>query len=389
MLAYIDFTELNVLGEYLVKILSAVLHRECVPDKPDHVSWDKVYELAKMHGVESMAYYGVKSYIKEFPEVSEKWKRSRDQNLIQSMTQKAEQNLLFMKLSEKGIAFIPLKGCELKGVYEQEELRQMFDLDLLIKPQYASKVRNIMEELGYTTEEYGVQHHDEYFKAPYVTVEIHRQMRPEDDSTNFYFQDIWKKTVCDSDLPECYHLKPEDFYIHLVIHFAMHFLTRGSGIRSLMDIYVYLCAFGNILDREYIRKELKKLKLSSFCEEMENLSFLWFGKNKEKKSTLTKKKVKELEREIFASGLYGTWESMSMQRMKDTTETYGWIQSVRYAWKRVFMSRKEMAHSYPVLKKHSVLLPFYWIIRALHIIFYKRDSVKKEVDFYKKRKGLE
>lgn len=387
MVKYVDFTELNILGEYLIKLLSSVLHEQKAPAIPEEITWAKVYEFGKMHGVEAMAFYGALPYIKEQTELYEAWKRSRDQNLIQALTQEAEKEALFRELSRRGVDFLPLKGCKMRTLYCQAEFRQMSDLDILVKPDRMLQVSEIMESLGYEMQEMGEKHHDEYFKEPYVTAEIHRQLVPMDSPGEYYYRNVWERLLPDSEIQGEFRFTPEDFYIHQIVHFASHFETRGSGIRSLMDIYVYLSAFGSSLNREYILRELDELKLTRFCEEMETLSFKWFGVDMNV-CRLTEKRENELRREIFASGTYGTWEAMSMQRMKNCTDESNRTESVKYVLTRIFMSKKELSYSYPILRQYGFMLPFCWLRRAFHILIYKRDSVKKEAALFRlKKKG--
>ena len=61
-----------------------------------------------------------------------------------------------------------------------------------------------------------------------------------------------------------YHFTPEDFYVYLVAHEYKHYVRGGTGLRSLLDVYVFLRRMGDSLDRDYIRRETDKLNITEF-----------------------------------------------------------------------------------------------------------------------------
>jgi hypothetical protein len=54
-------------------------------------------------------------------------------------------------------------------------------------------------------------------------------------------------------------LEPEDFYIYQMGHLYKHYSKGGSGIRSVLDTYIYLKRYEDILDRGYLDKEFEKM----------------------------------------------------------------------------------------------------------------------------------
>lgn len=387
MIEYADFEELELLGEYLVEILSSALHQEKAPELPLALTWEKVYEFAESHGTETLAFYGAQPYIKELPELYKRWKRSCDRNLIQSVMQKTERETLYSEFAERGISFLPLKGCELKELYPREEFRQMSDLDILIQPQDAEQVREMMEELGYATDEFGETNHDEYGKPPYLMVEIHRQMLPDGDERQEYFKHIWGKAVQDEGNPYRWKMKPEDFYIYHLAHLKKHLEFLGSGIRPLMDTVIFLEKYESRFDNDYLDRELKKLELEEFRKDIENLSRQLFQGKRQAISEKENENRKKLKLELFVSGVYGDWSSLLVRRLWSSAESRSMKDRVKYVWERIFMKRTDMEYSYPVLKKHPGLLPFCWIYRIFYILLFKRNAIQKEWKWFgKKRK---
>lgn len=73
-----------------------------------------------------------------------------------------------------------------------------------------------------------------------------------------------------------YHMNWDDYYLFLMEHFAKHFNESGSGIRFVLDIYIFLEAKKKELHPEYLKKKQKELGLEEFCREMEEIAYRWF-----------------------------------------------------------------------------------------------------------------
>lgn len=384
MINYKNLEELYAAGSYLVKLLAAVLHEKEAPPLPASLNWQLIYDMAKMHSVETMAFYGAEPFIRDDTELYQNWKKSRDANIAQSLHQIEARKEVFQALHEAGIRFLPLKGYEMKCLYPRLEFRQMADIDVLIDPENTSRARDIMLKLGYRQKE-AFPHHDEYFRPPFVTVEVHRQLLLVGDDRQRYYDNIWKKATTDKSTSEAYKLDPNDFYIYQIVHFAKHYNLMGSGIRSVMDIYIYLEKYRNILNCEYIKEELKKLEIYDFYIKMEKLSLTWFSDSKTKPD-IGRNELQELERNIFLSGVYGSLEFSRFKKMSNLHIEKGFKQTFHYFWIRIFTRKKDFKNSYPFLRKYPFLLPFCWFHRLIYVLLHKKQSIKRELELYKKVK---
>lgn len=60
-----------------------------------------------------------------------------------------------------------------------------------------------------------------------------------------------------------------------IAHFSKHFQGGGSGIRSVMDIYIMNNAMPD-MNMVYVYKQLEKLGLSDFYKKVTALEKYWF-----------------------------------------------------------------------------------------------------------------
>ena len=382
MINYKNLDELDAAGSYLIKLLYAVLHEKEAPALPADLNWRLIYDMAKMHSVETMAFYGAEPFIRDDAELYQNWKKSRDANIAQSLHQIEARKEVFQALHEAGLRFLPLKGYEMKYLYPRLEFRQMADIDILVDPDKTSQVQEIMQNLGYRKKTETFPHHDEYFRPPFITVEIHHQLLLVGDDRQEYYDNIWDRSLRDKNNPGAYKLTPDDFYIYQIAHFAKHYNLMGSGIRSVMDIYIYLKKYGNALNRQYVRKELKKLDIYDFCIKMEKLSLIWFSASTPKPD-IDPKELQELERNIFLSGVYGSLEFSRFKKMTSVQAGKKKWQGLKYFWHRIFVTRQHLTYSYPILKKYPLLLPFFGIYRIFYVLRHRRETIKRELELFR------
>ncbi|MBR4812806.1 MAG: nucleotidyltransferase family protein [Lachnospiraceae bacterium] len=275
----------------------------------------------------------------------------------------AEWETIKKKLEEAGIWYLPLKGAVIKSLYPQYGMREMADHDILFDATRAEDLRNIMEGLGYTTKEYGRSNHDAYHKPPVLNFEMHKELfdpfHDEVKEVCKYYRNTGEKLLGDG-LEK--HFSDEDFYLYLVAHEYKHYCFSGTGLRSLLDIYVYLSH--KTLDLEYVAQEARKMGCAEYERINRELALALFGDGE-----LTAE-GEEMLTYIVSSGTYGT----NKQRVQNKMKRKGWGKS-RYVLNRFFVpvSRKNEAYDafsrqYPTFYKHKILLPFLPFYRTARAI---------------------
>ena len=370
--------EFEACGQYLLRVLSAVLHGQRAPSLPDGLTWEDVYSLAVFHRVESMAFYGVKAMMDSESPLFKRWEEKDARNAVQALCQQEELRSVVRRLTAAGIRVMPMKGSIIHNLYGQIHFRFMGDLDLLIDEDKAAEARKIMEEAGYWTKEYGEEHHDIYILPPYVCVELHRSMLPKDNAYSAYFEDIWERAAPDRENPNYLLPSLEDFYIFHVIHFRKHYEIAGSGIRAIMDTYQFRKVYGDRLDKKKAVRALRRLGLEAFAGFMETLSLLWFGTEREKKKAAGAD-ISIMEHKILESGIYGLRTVEVSRRYWSMVSEHKIFPRTRYFLWRIFMNRRKMEKDYPILARYPVLLPACWVHRAAIAVLCKRDVLKKEI----------
>ena len=361
----------------LIYLLSCAFNGE-VTDKDRCKAMDlhNVFRLASLHFFVAAAAFALEQ-VMELPHEFDQAKKKAIRKL--SLFE-IERSAVLSEFEKAGIWYLPLKGIVLGKYYPKTAMREMSDNDILCDPNRIDDIRPIMERRGYSYERFEEYNEDVYKRPPTMVFEIHRTLFVEKNSVvlSDYYSDIEDRLVKTSGCG--YKLSDEDFYIYLLSHMYKHYSNRGTGLRSLADIYVFLDKAADTLDREYIDAELEKLELSDFERKVSSLSRKVFTN-----TPLTEKEEKTLDHFIFSS-VYGDPETAETNKyLRAMDHDVSDKSKKKYFRSRVFISGEKLKQNYPFVNKHRVLYPALVVYRPIKGLIMRPKSIFGE---YRKVKKL-
>lgn len=275
---------------------------------------------------------------------------------------------LFAAFDENGIAYLPLKGSNMKALYPRPELRVMGDADILIRLEQYAQIVPILESLGF---EFQVESdHELIWHAKSLHLELHKRLIPSYNEDYYaYFGDGWRLAKKQAGCR--YALSPEDDLIYQFTHFAKHYRDGGIGCRHVTDLWVYKRHFPN-LDTAYIRRELDKLQLLAFYDNICRLVGVWF------EGAPADQMTDFISEFIFESGSWGKARDHTISAEVRNTQAAGsvfagWLRSVRLV---LFPSLENLSVKYPILKKAPWLLPVFWVVRWFNTLLFRQDAIR-------------
>lgn len=362
-------------SKYLIDIIRRVLSKEkVIPlNNEEMFSYRDIYSLAKFHQVENIVFYGIENYLKEDDKLYQYWKKKNLQNITMSLTQEEEKKFLVDIFEKNQIDFLPVKGFYIRKLYPRDDFRFMSDLDILIDEKKAKKVKKLMKKNNYQIDNYNYYNHDEYTKKPFIHVELHRSLVTRDHPNYIYYKNIMHKTPLKEKYRYFHQLKKEDLYIYDIVHLKKHYDEGGVGIRNFIDIYLFLNE--NNFDVNYVNKEVEKIGLLDFKNQVEQISLKWF-----KEGDL--QSLSEMEIFILKSGIFGTVEHAVAQEINNNQSK----SKVRIILKRAFPNINRMKALYPSLEKRMILLPFYYIHRLFRGIKKRKKTIAEIKKINEKKK---
>ena len=358
---------------YLAELVHAQLEGRKPQAVPQGITVEEIIDIAKRNHMEYLL-LGALLRLDNLSESQTQELRTRVmRSLMRTMTQVTEFNDLEKSFEEAGIKNQAMKGARMKFIYPAPEMREMSDIDVLVDATCMKQATQLLTEKGYTLFQ-SIKHHDIYKKPPFMVVEVHRAMYDKTvDSGQYKYFSNFSKAVLREGMKYTYDFNREDFYIYMMSHMAKHFYTMGCGIRNLVDIYVYQEKYGTLLNKDYVKDELKKCGILEFTQHMEKLTAIWL---KGEKSSMF---YNDLFLYMLDSGIYGKdengiWNKFSEKKMQDKEATPSQLKRWYY-----FPPLSYMSEYYPWLDGHSYLLPIAWGIRACRGIFLNKGNQKRKM----------
>lgn len=344
--------------------LAGCAMNQIVPDRMfiEDMVLDKITTVAIHHTISSMISFALESAGVRVEVLAEQ----KNKAIRKVMLLDNERQRIFRKMDEAGIWYVPLKGVLLKEMYPIYGMRQMADNDILFDKRYGKEVKSIFQASGYMIENFNNGNHDVYQKDPIYNYEMHRTLF---DSSfpvfSEYYTQLEKKYLWDNkDVSYARHMDVNDAYVYIVAHIYKHFTLSGTGIRSLMDIYMYNQHCKKQMDREYIREQCKMLGILEYEEKARMIAYKLFEQPLTDYSILTKEEQEYVEY-YFTSGTYGTLnQRMQNEIHKLELEGSKHAEAV-YIFRRLFPPVSWFRKHYMILDKCPFLIPFYGIIRLI------------------------
>ena len=352
-----------------------------VPDK-DRVSamdLDSLYKVCKRHTLRATVFTALKSAGTEHSDFFQAYNKAVRKNILFD----SEREAITAEMEKQGIWYLPLKGAILKELYPQIGMREMSDNDILYDSSRQNDLKNIMLSRGYTAESVGDSYTDVYKKPPVLNMEMHRALFlfGHDEKLFRYYEDMSRLMKRDDDKQYGYHFSDEDFYVYMTAHEYRHHIGGGTGIRSLVDCYVFMKAKEGTIDKSYIAEQFRQLGIEDYAQKRLSLAMKLFSSADT--LSLTESEEKELEKYLLF-GTYGTINNVGESSIKRYVEKSGSRSKAGFIMSRLFPSMEFMKHHYPFFYKTKVLLPVGYVWRWIKGLSVNRDKFRAEMKALKK-----
>lgn len=359
--------------ETIILLIKSALTGEKVKISED-TDWKTILKLSKSHQVAPIVYYGIENSQLNIPnDIKEKFFNQVIQSIVVEQNQVLEFKSVSENFEQKGIDYLPLKGCVIKKLYPKSEMRIMGDMDILVRQNQITEVCSVMENLGFVQGE--VTENVIVYTKNIVNFEMHTSLCTTDDVYYNYFKDNWDKAFLKTTDKHRYVFSNEDAFVFDFVHLVKHYTRGGVGLRQFIDIWLMLKKFDD-MNTEYIISEFKKLGLLEFYNNVVDTVENWFG-NKEQ--TDITKFITDI---TLKSGSFGTEGKRSASvAMKVVKEKGKSKNNILYKILcTVFLPFSAMKTIYPILEKAPILLPIMWVVRWFKTLFFKRKNISKQIN---------
>lgn len=361
--------KLNILIK-LFPVLEDYIQKRKNPCSFSEEELKEILSLSKSNNILIVSYLALKNDGVVFPDQVEKnLNLFYTQNIRKTALFEEERKALYKYMNERQISFLPLKGILINTLYPDYGTREFADNDILFDQKHKKEIKEFFVNRGYEVESYGKYVHDTYLKKPVYNFEMHRILFQDTsrNKTMKVFENYYKDFLEHALVKDGYERKvsDEDFFLYFLCHFYKHYSNGGSGIRTLLDIRIYLIKHPD-MDRNYLNQEYKKMNIQSFVDSILSLiDHLFLGKE-------LSKEEKDILVSMVDSGTYGNIETNVKNNMKKKTKT-------QYILSRIFPPLSFYKSTYPIAYYSIIGIPFVFLYRLVRGVTVSRSHTKKEL----------
>lgn len=400
---------IKILGDFVNnKIIDKDFFNENIIDVANEENSQKIYigriyYIAKKHNLVSiMAQAMEKLGFESDSDIWKRWLKEKNQLIYKSVLMDVEREAIQDFFEKNNIWYMLLKGMVIRKYYPAPEFREMADNDILFDNKYSKEVYEFMTARGYKSDDYNKGYHDEYLKPPAYNFEMHRQLVSSKERPKWYeyYKDVKsilikdtnenRETAANSESNNTsnqFYFSDNDFYVYFIVHTYKHFLNSGMGLRTVLDVYLYVSNLQEKLDFDYIEEQLKKLDAYDFEQTFRSIAFKMFGKNAKEGNVAADElqdsfdaQEQEMLSYILDAGTYGNLENSVAHKMGYTKgEKKKASDKVKYIFRRLFPSMDTIEEFFPFFYKHKWAIPFLYIYRIGKIPFARRKKVAGEL----------
>jgi len=312
-----------------------------------------VFEVIKNHGISNETYLKFQKDFFKF--VAQDEEQLRTIELIKGL------------LDSRNIKHVFLKGSILKQIYPKTYMRAMGDIDFLVEEKNIIEIQELFQrvEIKLSSRNWV---HDVYKTESGLSIEVHSRLTKNKNEYHDLedIQDIVKDNQCN----------PELEILYLLYHIKKHLITSGIGLRSIIDLGVYLNHYYSMLNPEKLNRLLVENKLDIFFKNLVVFNEKYLGIQISDKFIIEKSFDQNLyesfTKYIVISGIHGIGISFNRFTGIVSNNRNAKFKKMRALLRITFLPYNDLKYVYPTLLKHEILLPLGWTVRIFDLLFKNR-----------------
>lgn len=360
----------------LLEAVKSIIHKT---QKPSLLSLDEktLFELAKENGLVPFLYETFKE-----SSITHSFKKALKTTNLAYYKRHLQHEETIERLrslfNENSVDFMFLKGVHLKELYPIKHMRASGDIDVLLRDQKTVDfVESILKQAGFTLTMKNPQH-DLYTDKNGSTIEVHPTIyKTFNNKYDALFKNEWQHAILLHSYE--YRFEPTFELCYLLYHLAKHFDASGVGLRSILDIGLFLDYHYESMDKTHLNNLLIQGNIKTFFHTIVYLNNIYFNLalKMNTKKPITHQRLNQITQYIITSGIHGKGKDFNMfnaRRVQEGKTRNRFIVFIQI----LFPNLRFMKGIYPILNKAPILLPLFWILRILRIVFKRfRTSVYK------------
>lgn len=378
-------------GRSLVGIVSSVIRQDDLRVVYSRLDWERMFRLADFHKVSNIVYLGVLGKGDSLPD---KWRErffERYQEALlfgENCKEQVTEILTWLDMREISCTILTYEF--IRDFYKIPEMADNNALQILLDEENYFYAKGYLIDLGYESDQTYKGMGERMRKVSGISVMLYYQLP---FRTTKYIKNMTRllETAISK---EPYHyirmLPPESEFIYRMAGATYHYVLDELTLREVLDLLHFHMIWRDELNMEAMRKRLAEYQVEDLAEKILRISYMWFGDKKDNyfQSQVDDMSVYDvLEDRLLTKGIINhesdeqairlrsiidrdiekehQKETRELRKEKMAERKERMMKKVRW----VFPDYHYMSSIYPVVEKMPVLLPVFWILRGIRLMF--------------------
>ena len=301
-----------------------------------------------------------------------------------------------LMMEELHVPYCILKGVASAAYYPGPLLRQMGDIDFLVRKEDLEIVGKKLEMIGFTKIESKDYHHHIDYEKDNVLLEVHFDSpgipRGEAESTiRSYLSDLLEQSQRTENIPFPVQV-PSPFHHGLVmlLHLQEHLMNEGIGIRHLCDWAVFVDSMEEIEFVEQFQKPLQEMGLWKLAQIFSLASVQAFALEKKPWMGEEEQLAEAILLDIIAGGSRGIKDRQRLYEgmFINDSRKLGFQKGRMH---QALESVSQIAYgNWPFMRRYKIFLPIGWLMlyirRSYRVLTGQREKINY-MEAYKNSSG--
>ena len=259
------------------------------------------------------------------------------------------------------IKHVLLKGSYYKTLYPESYMRSMGDIDILIEKDNLERADIQLKSIGFKLTSKG--HYDYHYTHDNgLWLELHYHLIDYNnehyiDYFNHPFDNVYQVT------DDTYQFNPVYELMYYLFHTNKHFKSSGVGLRTILDLSIWMNHHHSTLDIDALKQALKMTQFDQLFKNLMILTQRYFDTKPptafNKDTVMSNDLFNTLTDYIVTSGVHGNGMHFNyfLGRLSLSKNKKTFLLTI------IFPPLNAMRILYPILHKHPYLLPITWCMR--------------------------
>lgn len=378
-------------GRSLVGIVSSVIRQDNRHVAYSRLDWERMYRLADFHKVANIVYIGLLGYRETVPD---RWrdrffKRYQESLLYGENCEESFKEVLAW-LDMREISCTVLTSESVRGFYKISETAENGPVHIFLDEEKYYLAKGYLIDLGYEVDETYKNIGERFSRVSSVSIVLYRKLPFKTSKYSKNMVKILESAQIKEPYQYIWMLPEESEFLYRLAGAAYRYVTDELTLREVLELMLCHRAWKEQIDDEMLWRRLEEFKVDGLAEKILRIAYMWFGDKTDNYFTehpddMTVYDV--LEERLLTKGIINREkddQALKLQKLvekeiekekreegidlkKEKRDKY--IADLKRKMKWIFPDYHYMSSIYPVLEKAPVLLPLYWFIRGMRLLW--------------------